>query len=160
LLNPWVDEIGAGAQERVRLKHYYFRRLFSKGIWHKILKGEFLFIDSFFGLSKSFLTSINSSGEKSENGEPRKLTLVEQYSRTFNRLHNKILVILSEEDLTASLFRDTVLKKKELKKSLFFNQSRYIFKLECIKGANHTFSNKAWKREVEAVVVRWIKSNF
>ncbi|MDH5545581.1 MAG: hydrolase 1, exosortase A system-associated [Gammaproteobacteria bacterium] len=146
LLNPWVrTEAG---EARAYLKHYYLRRLTSKAFWSKVFSGKFRMgesVSSAVSMSKkaSQITSDASCGIA---------PLPQRMLQGLSAFHGKVLFVLSEDDLTASEFRDLIASSREWKKMLA--KKKAIFK--DVQQANHTFSSEKWRSQVEHLTLDWL----
>ena len=155
LLNPWVHtEIGA---ERARLKHYYFSRLVQKSFWSKLWSGEVNIIDSmkeiYSTINNMILTKILSDNQKILITEcDDKLTFIDDMLIGLKHFKGKALVVLSGNDLVSQEFQQLIEHNKDWRKP--FTSSR-IEKV-MVKDANHTFSNKLWRNQVNDLTVKWI----
>lgn len=168
LLNPWVHTEQAG--ERVRLKYYYFRRFIDSSFWLKLLSGRFDFHDSFGDFFRSLrvhlwpklkikaidfndLKSNQASACQAETGASNQNFI----SRMLNGLQlfqHEILLILSENDLTAKEFISLIATNKDWRKAYAKSAcSRLI-----IDEANHTFSSAGWRQQVSVLTHQFVTS--
>ncbi|MET0081751.1 MAG: hydrolase 1, exosortase A system-associated [Sedimenticola sp.] len=158
LLNPWVHS-AEGAAKAV-LKHYYFQRLFSKGLWSKILKGD-------FDISKSLASLVAivrgatgnrktdaANQEKQANSGSQSADLTERLFRGLQKFQGKVLFILSGNDLTASEFEDSVNASRRFRRLIKGNR----FTIQRLEEADHTFSRRIWRDAVSSLTGRWIQS--
>ncbi len=157
LLNPWVrtDE----GLAKAHLKHYYLRRLTSRGFWRDLATGRFRPVHSVVGLSRTVMRAVGAGRERRPvegapapeppaSGRPLPARMAEGW-RQFD---GSILVILSGNDLTAAEFQDTADRSPYWRRLL--NQRR-VSRRE-LPEANHTFSRQAWRDQVARWTLEWI----
>ncbi|MBK1655693.1 hydrolase 1, exosortase A system-associated [Allochromatium vinosum] len=164
LLNPWVHTEDAGAQ--ARLKHYYLKRFIDPSFWLKLFSGQFKLHDSFSDFDKSLRAHLRSKSQLKENkqiGLKNKQAFMYQsqavddyfISRMLNGLmlfQHDILVILSENDLTAKEFISLVENDKHWRK--VYTKSACFRQI--INNANHTFSSAAWRHRVSVLTGQFV----
>jgi exosortase A-associated hydrolase 1 len=157
LLNPWIrTETGMA---RTYLRHYYFSRIFSMALWGKILQGRFEFMNAVRSMSGLIRTACNkglrhehSPGNTKLNG--LSASLPDRMFEGYRRFKGKVLLILSENDLTAREFADLVASDSKWR-SLIEDSRTSRFD---IRGANHTFSSREWRDRVETLTMEWVRS--
>lgn len=144
LLNPWLrNEQSMG---KTMLKHYYLKRLFSKGFWAKMLGGK---VNLFSSISdaKGFVKDSVSTQEQELD------TYQDRMNKGIGLYKGKVCLILSGVDLTAKEFETQTLGKKEWKQ---FNNK--LFEVHRIEGADHTFSKMEYKQQVESISSTFVNS--
>jgi exosortase A-associated hydrolase 1 len=154
LLNPWVrTERGLA---RVRLRHYYVRRLLQASLWQKLARGEFKFREAAAVLGKVVADAARrglSSGtiEALPAGEA---PLPDRMEEALRRFHGRVLLILSGNDLTAQEFKDVVAGSRRWRRLLAGNRvARHD-----LPEANHTFARRDWRDQVARWTEVWVKS--
>ena len=159
LLNPWVRTEQGMAQ--AYLKHYYLKRAFDPQFWQKIARGHFNARAAGRSLLNMLASAtredtqpgggvIASTGEKHANTLP----LPEKMFQELRRFQGKILLVLSGNDLTAQEFSDVTGTSRKWRKLLSGpNVQRHR-----LSGANHTFSQKAWRNQVALWTSDWVRS--
>ena len=163
LVNPWVYSPQGAA--KAYLKHYYLDRLLSKGFWRKVLKGEynpFSSASSLIGVavtaskSEPAKQALNSGEDPQTPSMPGQATgnLVQRFSDGLNQFKGPVLLILSGNDLTAAEFSDAANGHRKLGKQL----ARTNLCLQSIPEADHTFSTKEWRENVEQLTIDWCRS--
>jgi len=161
LLNPWVrTEEGIA---RAYVKHYYFSRLISAGLWRKVLRGEFGFRESFLSfygnLRQGLLARLFSGIRKSDRtgtkiSSENKMPLPERMEDGLRDFNGEVLLILSGKDLTADEFRDLVKSSRRWMRLL---RAKRVTTKE-LKEADHTFSSRKYREQVECLTLEWLKS--
>ncbi len=149
LLNPWVH--GEEYSPAVRLSHYYRPLLVEKGYWRKVINGKvdlWPAVREFARATVSTVRGLIGSG-RSESVHERFVFTMLQGLKQFQY---PILVILSEGDLTAKEFTRLVASDTQWSEAL----ARPSVTSHAIAGADHTFSSKRWKAEVEQVTLQWL----
>ena len=168
LMNPWVwSEEG---QARTLLKYYYLRRIFNRGLWHKVLSGKFKPGKSI----KDLMNNLSKAGNRQNNvdnsdpPEGKKMpslgytveqsagsaNLAERLEESLTRFNGSLLLILSGKDLTADQFRQSLTESKRLRKVL----SGPNVTGHDIPDADHTFSANELKLELGNTIADWMQS--
>lgn len=159
LLNPWVRTVEGEA--KAYLKHYYLSRLTDKEMWQKILSGKFDFKGSFASLGSMVLKLLNpKSGSNNANSANSSIaqhsqlsgSLPERMLQGLKNFNGRVLLILSGDDLTADEFRDLVASSTDWKQTIANKNTTQ----HTLQEANHTFSSKAWRRQVEQWTADWV----
>jgi exosortase A-associated hydrolase 1 len=153
LLNPWVHtEAGAS---RARLKHYYLSRLMQRSFWTKLLSGKIEVRKSAGDLSKSAQSAATAtSPTASAPTDPRhgSAGYIERMRDGLKHFKGEVLFILSGNDLVAHEFEEIISRDKLWKKACTSPQ----ISQEKLQAANHTFSTRIWRNQVEQWTARWI----
>lgn len=149
LLNPWVRTEDGFA--KTTIKHYYRDRLFSADLWKKILTGRF----NYAATVSSFARLIRAAnGRQSKAIAPGSEPLPERMLGSWRGFQGKILLILSEADLTAKEFLDTVANSTHWQRQLAEKRvTQYR-----LADADHTFSRRVWRDQVSSWTSDWVKS--
>jgi exosortase A-associated hydrolase 1 len=154
LLNPWVRSEQGEAKAMV--KHYYLNRLKDKSFWLKILSFKFNTADSFASL-KNNLLKMSVKKPKSSQQE-QVITTDENYiSHMLLGLQHfdlPIMLVISGDDLTASEFLDLVKSSQPWQQQIAAKVNKHL----TIPAANHTFSSKIWRQEVEHASLLWLQN--
>ncbi len=141
LLNPWVRSDAGLA--RARVKHYYRQRLMEPAFWRKLAVG---------GVGLQALRGLGSNLRTMRQRTPKTLTFQELMAHSWQAFEGKMMLILSERDLTAQEFVEHA-KTHPAWRGLL---SRPGVAQHGVSGADHTFSSTSAQREVEAVVLAWL----
>ena len=150
LLNPWVHSPAGAA--RVQLKHYYLSRLMQRSFWAKLLSGKLRLGESAQSLASA--TRLASPDATSAPTDPRHggPGYVDRMFEGLRQFRGNILFLLSGNDFTAKEFVALTQSDKRWKKTC---RSAKI-KHETVKDANHTFSARTWRAQVETHTAQWI----
>lgn len=152
LLNPWVrTEAGLA---KAYLKHYYLQRLMEREFWLKILRGRFDFAGSMVSLLGKLRGSRAASPMSTGAAGKRTLALPERMCDCLARFSGRVLLVLSGDDLTAQEFQEVVRASPKWQKLLA--DPRVMQRV--LPDANHTFSRREWRAEVENWTVEWVRS--
>ena len=143
LLNPWVRSDASLA--RTQVKHYYRQRLMEPDFWRKLAAG---------GVGWQAVRSLGSNLRTMRQHPPKMLTFQELMAHGWQALEGKIMLILSERDLTAQEFVEHAQTHPAWRGLL----SRPGVTQHTAQGADHTFSSTSAQREVEAVVLAWLNA--
>lgn len=141
LLNPWVRSDAGLA--RAQVKHYYRQRLMEPDFWRKLAAG---------GVGWQALRGLGKNLRAMRQKPPETLTFQELMAHGWKALEGKIMLILSERDLTAQEFVEHA-KTHPAWRGLL---SRPGVTQHAVHGADHTFSSTSAQREAEAVVLAWL----
>lgn len=152
LLNPWVRTDAGLAQAYV--KHYYRQRLLSREFWRKLLGGG---VDV-RGAVRGFIDKLRQARQSAPASPPpdadASLPLPRRMLRGLQRFDGRVLLILSGDDLTAAEFRNLVANSPEWQQQL---QNPRI-QVQELKQANHTFSRRDWRQQVEQWTIDWVRA--
>ncbi len=149
LLNPWVH--GDEYSSRVKVSQYYGPLLAGRENWRRLFSGGVRLLPALrdFALSAARVVG----GWFGLSGGASRHSFVRQMLEGFERFGGDTLVILSEDDLTASEYRDLLESDRRWRRAL---QGERVTTCE-VAGADHTFSSKAWKAEVVALTADWVR---
>ena len=158
LVNPWVrTEQGIA---KTYLKHYYVRRLLAPEFWTKIIKGHFDYREA----GRSLLENLGRvCFRNSQADTPRRLdkskpsapfSLPDRMLNGLLKFTGRILVILSENDLTAQEFEEVTKSSAKWRKRM--GASSVV--QHKLAGANHTFSRREWRDQVADWTKEWLQS--
>jgi exosortase A-associated hydrolase 1 len=153
LANPWVrTEEG---QARAIMHGYYLSRLVDPNLWRKFLSGEFAFRESLasFGatLRKGLRRSVPASAGTAVT---RPFPLRERMLDGLRRFRGPVLLLLSEDDLTAREFKDMIAGSREWRRLTRVPRiSRHD-----LSGMNHTFSRRIWRDDVAGRTLEWLRT--
>jgi len=156
LLNPWVRTDVSIA--KTYLKSYYRQRLFSAEPWEKFFSGKLNVrqsIDSFVQLIKKSRTTEKSTTKKTTVGIDENMPLPDKMAYGLRLFHKPVFIILSgNNDYVADEFRHLVRGSEEWQRLM----SRYDIEKKEFPEANHTFSKREWRNQVEQWTLQWVKS--
>lgn len=149
LLNPWVRTVEGYA--KTTIKHYYRDRLFSAGLWKKVLSGRF----SMKAAAGSLMQLVQTArGDKTPSPASASASLPDRMLAGLQQFDGKVLLILSGADLTAKEFSDTVAASKPWQHALAHGRvTRHH-----LDAADHTFSRRAWRDQVAGWTKDWVAS--
>lgn len=156
LLNPWVrTEAGAAT---TYLRHYYWRRLFERSFWAKVLRGAFSPAASLRSLAHLLRTARRGQSGPEANpaalggGEP----LPDRMAAALERFRGPLLLVISARDLTAQEFLDAAKGSARWEKAL--SRDRVTWK--SFPDADHTFSTQAQRDAVARCTLEWVSAHF
>lgn len=141
LLNPWVRSDAGLA--RAQVKHYYRQRLLEPAFWRKLVAG---------GVGWKALRGLVSNLHTMQQKTPEALTFQELMAQGWRTFDGKIMIILSERDLTAQEFLEHT-RTHPAWHGLLSRSGVTPYK---VNGADHTFSSLLTQREVETVTLDWM----
>lgn len=143
LLNPWVrSEAGLA---RARVKHYYRQRLLEPDFWRKLAAG---------GVGWTALRGMWHNLRAMRQTTAQSLTFQELMAHGWQAFEGKILLILSEHDLTAQEFVEYTTTQPAWHHAL----QRPGVSRQHIAGADHTCSHPASQLQVEDLTLAWLAS--
>ncbi len=148
LLNPWVRT--AGGLAKATLKHYYRSRLTDPALWKKILGGSF----NYAAAGKSLTRLVGSALGGANSPAASAAALPERMLAGMRRFKGKVLLITSGADLTAREFLDMAAASPHWQRLL----AEPRVQRHTLAPADHTFSRRAWRDQVSAWTVEWVRS--
>ena len=158
LLNPWVRTQEGLA--KVQIKYYYRSRLTDRAFWGKILTGQFQFGAAARSFVRSLMTALGmgkmteaTSGD-APGGVGTPAPLPDRMAEGLDRFKGKVLLILSGNDLTAQEFEEAVRKSATWGRLLADTRVQK----HKLPDATHTFSTQAWRDQVAAWTIDWVRS--
>jgi len=153
LINPWVrTETGLA---RVRLKHYYLKRLVEREFLRKVATGDFDMLRSGRALLANLVhatTLIRWRRSPLTDGVAENY-LAERMATNLRHYKGRILLIISGQDLTAREFEDAARSSKTWRQ--IYADTRTT--RHELREADHTFSRRAWRDQVAAWTWEWIE---
>ena len=148
LLNPWVRSETSLAQTHI--KHYYGQRLLQREFWWKLLSGRMKVLKSVRDLLQ---TAIQARGQNpSGKGESR--SFQERMADGWRQFAGTVLLILSGQDFTAKEFIEFVGTSTAWSG---LTESAKVCRID-VADADHTFSSRAWRAQVEDATLAWLDS--
>lgn len=154
LLNPWVRTQQGLA--RAHLRYYYVRRLFQASLWQKVARGEFNVREAAAALGRVVSDAVGrgrSSGPPEESPASES-PLPARMEDALSRFRGRVLLILSGNDLTAQEFKDLVAGSSRWRQLL---ASDRVTRRD-LAEANHTFSRREWRNQVERWTETWVRN--
>lgn len=156
LLNPWIRSEASVA--KTYLRHYYLKKILSRALWEKALRGEIRYaasIRSFIQTGIASMMATRPAFRENARGEGSSTkTLSQRLLEGLSRFNGHILLIVSGNDLTAREFQDVTSKSREWERLLRAPRVRR----HAIDEANHTFSTRAWRGQVARWTTAWVQS--
>lgn len=149
LLNP--DTLTVTSEARTYLRHYYLRKIFDHDLWRKIFTGRFDYRESLRSFIET-LMNLTGSGMRRFADESA-LPFPERMRKSLAQFDYPILLILSGRDLTADAFRDLV-NGSEPWRRMLCDETRVS--CHTLDEADHTFSTRQWREQVESWTLDWI----
>ena len=147
LLNPWVRSEATLA--KTHLKHYYGARLLQPEFWRKLTSGRFD-----FGAAAGSLWSALRSATGSRRNDDQAAPFQRRMANGWRYFRGPILLILSGQDLTAREFLEYVAQSSDWDGML---EREGVSRFD-LKNADHTFSTREWRGEVERVTIEWVRA--
>lgn len=145
--NPWVRTEEGEAQAFIR--HYYLKRLFSRELWRKVVRGEFGAVAAL----KDFLRKWGQSSQKpAGSSDLANRPLPERLRQAQLAYQGSALLILSGRDLTAKEYLDRVGESSVWKAWL----ASPTVAVRHFQEADHTFSSEQWRNQVAEWTHAWI----
>ena len=142
-VNPWAKT--SAGEARVRLQHYYLRRLGSVQFWRKLISGNVSVRASAGGAVQSVRSVLRPTANENDY-------LARMHRNLVNGRH-ALLLVLSGDDLTAREF-DRWLQLDRERRLL---EKDVRVEVDRIDAADHTFSNAAARRQLEDKTIHWIR---
>jgi exosortase A-associated hydrolase 1 len=149
LVNPWLRTEASLARARVR--HYYVERFFAGDFWRKLLSGGV----GLFPAAKEYVAQWRASRRHAS------ADFIRESLDGLRRFPGPLLVVLSERDLVAKEFMDTLRLQggqatlPPLAQGRITNQP--VRQQITIPLADHTFSTANTSLALEAAIVNWLR---
>ena len=162
LVNPWVGS--EQSQNRAYLKHYYLSRLTEADFWRKVCSGGIDFrsaLSSFASTVKSAFrpghgtpanVSRAASAAKEHDTRTAARTLEERMADGLELFEGRVLLIMSEKDLTARKFDDFTRSSKRWRRLI----TSSAIERRDLRGSDHTFSQPKWREQVIDWMTDWV----
>lgn len=147
LLNPWIRSETSLAQTQI--KHYYGQRLLSKEFWWKLLSGRMQVIKA---LSEFVRAAIRAKLGATSAQPSVKGSFHGRMALGWRDFTGKVLLILSGDDYTAKEFLEFVAENTAWAGLL---EARNVQRVD-IEQADHTFSSRLWRSQVEEATLDWL----
>lgn len=145
MANPWVRTEQGLARSYVR--NYYGQRLFQASFWRRLLGGEMQVLKAL----RSFAADVGKARRKAAPGPDAGLPA--RVRAALEAYRGPLLLLVSGRDLTAGEFLACA-GQPDWVSAL----GRPVFQRVDLPESDHTFSRKAWKAEVAAACVAWLRS--
>lgn len=145
LVNPWVRSTASLA--KANLKHYYRQRLLEADFWRKLLNG---------GVGAAAVRDLWHNARAALRGQrrpaQRERPFQERMALALEAFEGRVLIVISERDLTALEFLDQAKNDAAWQRALARRPPE-----RCqIDGADHTCSDPAAQRALEAATLGWL----
>jgi exosortase A-associated hydrolase 1 len=151
LLNPWVHT--EAGEAKTFLRHYYKDRIFEGAFWKKLLQGRLDHTRTFKSIFTHVRQAFRSAKPTQSSGELT-ISLPNKMLTAFKKFQGKTLILLSDNDLTAREFDDLIKHNEPWQLTILEKGAEII----AIQNADHTFSNKKAKQEVEKFTHQFISA--
>lgn len=154
LLNPWVRDDKSLA--KAYMKHYYVAQFFSRDFWYRIMAGKVNIVRSL----KSLVLNMLAATKPARNPLPpiidnhAHVTFIDRMKQGLGNFKGRVLFLISGEDLTAAEFCQLVDSDRSWKKIIRGDRIDW----QELPEADHTFSRKVWREQVERKSRDWISS--
>lgn len=146
IANPWVrTEQGQAA---VHLWYYYPRRVLQPAFWKKVLSGGF----GFGRAARELAGTTRRALERPATTAAAASGFIDEMAQGFARFRGRILLFISERDLTASEFTNLCSSSRRWRSAL----RRPQVELRRLVGADHTFSNRRHLDAANAACIEWL----
>lgn len=145
LVNPWVRSVAGLA--RTNIKHYYGQRLLQLDFWRKLLRGQIGTVAIRELASNALKALWRAEGRVGTTGSYQ-----DRMAQAWERFDGPVLLLLSEHDLTAAEFLEYTSSNPRWQASLALRPPQR----ETIPGADHTCSQSAAQRHLEAATAAWL----
>jgi exosortase A-associated hydrolase 1 len=160
LVNPWVRTEEGMA--KTYLRHYYVRRLLTRGFWRELLHGH---VDPWTS-AKSFAQMVGEVARGSwrrrigrrsvAQGAPidESRSLPARMATGLEYFGKDVLIVLSGADYTAQEFRTVITGDQDWDRAFAKNRLAW----HEIPRANHTFASRKWRDEVATLTLHWVRN--
>lgn len=133
LINPWLKS--EQAEAKAFIKSYYIKKLLNTGYWKRLITGKTNPVISICSFIKNLSVSSGIRAKQTSNKKNSDKIDERAFFKALASYKGNILIILSENDLTAKRFEILLAKYKN-------DISKENIEITYIKSADHTFSRK------------------
>ena len=151
LLNPWVMSEATYAQHKI--KGYYLRRVMTAGFWVRLARGGVNLLGALHSIA-GYIRRASKPHNRSEG-----LAHIDYRDRmrmAMRHFPGPLLLVSSGADLTGKAFLEYARSHPAWHGLIERpNVERHELPL-----ADHTFSTAAWREEVEALTLDWLRRSF
>ncbi|WP_280154022.1 hydrolase 1, exosortase A system-associated [Piscinibacter sp. XHJ-5] len=148
--NPWARSEASLAAAQV--KHYYTARLAQREFWIKLLRGGLDWRGSIGALLNNLRQARSLSSRPA--APHADLSFQARMARGLAGFRGRMLLILASNDLTAKEFLQYTESSAAWRGLL---ADAKVQRVE-VSDADHTFSCRAWRTEVENATIAWLRS--
>ena len=149
LLNPWVHSGNYSPQ--VKLAHYYRPSLSTRNQWRRLLSGQIKLVPAFAELARDSVALLGKSSH-GRGWKSATRSFVEVMQEGLEQFQHRILIVLSEADLTAREFSTLIAQDPAWKRTV----AKPTVSITTLAGADHTFSQRPWQEEVSRMTIEWV----
>jgi exosortase A-associated hydrolase 1 len=156
LLNPWVRS--AASLAKAQVKHYYRDRLLQRDFWAKFLRGG-VAGKALRDLLANLRAAAVGSGHTAQAGEAaaqQRVPFQLRMAQAWAAYPGAVLLLLSERDATAQEFGEFSRGDTTWRKAMQARPPQRV----SLPGADHTCSQPAARRAVEAATLQWLRQKF
>jgi exosortase A-associated hydrolase 1 len=150
LINPWV-RTSAGEAKAV-LRYHFAGRFVSRAFWVKVFAGEFRFRNSAASLWAVLVASVR---KPTASGQAQR-SFVERMLDGMTAFHGPVLVLLSENDLTAREF-ESLCSSSVAWRRVMSGPAVMSHRIRC---ADHTFSSARSLEDAIVSISEWFFGHF
>lgn len=155
LLNPWIRT--EATQARTYLRHYYLSHVRDPEFWRRMFSGRLSIsraVRAFAANVSLALWPRDRAATRNGGSDEKEIPFPQRMLRGMQTFSGRVLLILSGNDLTAAEFRDATAGSRAWRKLL----ARRTVERRELPNANHTFSTEAWRAQVAAWTLEWVRS--
>lgn len=147
--NPWVRT--PKGEANAHLWHYYPRRVLQRSFWSKLLKGKVGVASAGAG----FLRTVQQAqaSDAAAQATPQS-SFIDRMLRGLAGFRGRILLLISERDLTAAEFSDLCKRARRWRRAV----DRRGVELRRLRGADHTFSTHSDLEHANSLCIEWLKA--
>ncbi len=149
-VNPWARSEASLAATQV--KHYYAARLMQAEFWAKLMRGGLDWRGSIGALASALKRSRGLSRQSSA-GRPDE-SFQTRMARGLSGFRGDVLLIMAGNDLTAKEFLQYTEASPAWRGLLGAARVQRVD----VPGADHTFSCRAWRGQVEEASIAWLQN--
>lgn len=150
LFNPWVHDDEYSPE--VKLAQYYRPFLSKKEQWRRLFAGEIQLSPAFGELGRDILALIGKRLHRLRRQKKRH-SFVHEMLDGLKQFQHRVLIVLSENDLTAREFSSLISNQGEWKNTIEKPATSII----TVQEADHTFSKKIWQDQIIQLTIDWVK---
>jgi len=159
LLNPWVRS--EASHSKVILNNYYRGRLFSIEVWKQLLLSPRKIFNAVFSIGNIIVRILKARSQKPQAKQREEIPIADREEnlavailKGMSNFNGNICLILSGKDLVADEFKQVLNENGWLREEK--NRSKTV--IHHVDAADHTFSSRLWRSQVERITLEFINS--
>jgi hypothetical protein len=135
----------------VKLSHFYRPLFTDRDIWRRLFSGKIQLLPALKEFVQDAIALLGKLRPKGRTKHSQR-HFIDEMLEGFQRFQHDVLLILSENDLTAKEFTTLVSSDKNWEAALH----KPGIEVHTITGADHTFSQRSAQEQVSQMTIEWV----